>query len=162
MERLLTTPKELHPFYQRMLIELEDNKARELHDMLGVILECARPLTADEVCFALDYEGNRLKTQTAKLRQWDAFDEETRADWRCGWLSDTVEKRKLQCRKRVELTGHGSFTVSGNDVVRVTHATMLDFLLSKLSATLEGKGHELLLSACAPCLTKASLRFRRG
>jgi hypothetical protein len=80
--RLETIPDDLQPFYQRIVDELDEQKVEELNHVISIVNASAVPLTALELCYAMDHARNFRGLQHVRCGNWKAFDKHMRiAAW---------------------------------------------------------------------------------
>jgi hypothetical protein len=71
-----------------------------------------------------------------------------------------VERMKVWCKNRVELSGRGFLAVdSKSNEVRMAHETIITFWRDTSSKQWAAQGYELLLVACASCLVAVGRRY---
>lgn len=73
-ERLKITPKDLMPFYQRILDELDQEETKELYHMLSILTESNVPLTSIELLYAMEDDRNLENLRHAQREDWTSFD----------------------------------------------------------------------------------------
>lgn len=78
MDRLKMTPKEMQPFYQRILTELDEDELQDLNEVLSIVTENPYSLTSMEICYAMNHKRNVLSLEHARLGRWTSFDKFTR------------------------------------------------------------------------------------
>lgn len=95
-------PKELEPFYQRIYRHLEGREKEEWLSILSLVRSAKRPLTPQEVIFALDDEHNASKLQVANEGGWEFLDDQTffGEDWLSlktldSYFGDRTRKKEL-------------------------------------------------------------------
>lgn len=70
-------PKELESFYERIYSHLEQREKEEWLSILSLVRSAKRPLTPQEVIFALDDERNASKLRVANEGGWESLDDQT-------------------------------------------------------------------------------------